>query len=97
MLRDGFLQQNAMSEVDATCPLEKQAGMLELLLEFYDHAGDALAKKVYFDKILAVSEREALLRLRDVPTEEFEKNRADLHASMQTSFDTLVKEEGGVL
>ena len=34
MLRDGFLQQNTTSEIDASCPLPKQHGMLSLLLEF---------------------------------------------------------------
>ena len=32
MIRDGFLQQNATSEIDASCPLAKQHGMLSLVL-----------------------------------------------------------------
>jgi V/A-type H+-transporting ATPase subunit A len=35
MVRDGFLQQNAMAEVDASCSLAKQQGMLRLLLDYH--------------------------------------------------------------
>jgi len=92
MLKDGFLQQNAMSDIDATCSLEKQAGMLELLLSFYDQARRALSKKVYLDKILQLSEREDLLRLRDLPEDEFGEKKQELTESLERSFGRLEKE-----
>jgi V/A-type H+-transporting ATPase subunit A len=59
MMRDGFLQQNAMSEVDASCSLAKQQAMLELMLDFHDRGAEALTRSVALDKLLAIPEREA--------------------------------------
>ena len=92
MLKDGFLQQNAMSEVDATCSLQKQAGMLELLLKFYTRSRAALQQKVYLDKILEMSEREDLLRLRDVPDSEFSEHRSELSRRLENRFDEMTQE-----
>jgi vacuolar-type H+-ATPase catalytic subunit A/Vma1 len=71
MVRDGYLSQNAMSEVDASCSLAKQQGMLELLLDYYARGSEALGKGAALDKLLAMPEREELARLREVPEGEF--------------------------
>jgi len=92
LLRDGFLQQNAMSDDDATCPLEKQAGMLETMLHFHDMAGNALEEKVYFDDILELPEREDLLRMRDVPSDRFADERERLVEQLKSSFAGLARE-----
>ncbi|HET6452080.1 MAG TPA: V-type ATP synthase subunit A, partial [Spirochaetia bacterium] len=91
MLRDGFLQQNATSEIDASCPLSKQHGMLALLLEFHELAGAALAAKVPLAKVLAVPERDDLARLREIPTDRFEAQAEELRARLRASFDKLRK------
>ena len=54
MLRDGFLQQNATSETDASCSLEKQHGMLTLFMAFHELAAAALQAKVPLDRILSL-------------------------------------------
>ena len=92
MLRDGFLQQNAMSEVDASCSLSKQYGMLGLVLEYYDRGTEALKKTVPLDRVLALPEREDLVRLREVPEDRFADETASLRSRMETSFATLEKE-----
>ncbi len=77
MMRDGYLSQNAMSEVDASCSLAKQQGMLGLLLDYYSQGAEALGKGAALDKLLAMPEREELGRLREVPEGEFaEASRA---------------------
>ena len=38
MIRQGFLQQNAMHEIDTYVPLEKQFKMMKLILDIYDRA-----------------------------------------------------------
>jgi len=92
MLRDGFLQQNAMSEIDAACSLEKQAGMLELLLSYYAAAREGLDKKVGLEDILAMPEREELLGLKEVPEENFTDRRAELAEKMEAGFARLKQE-----
>jgi V/A-type H+-transporting ATPase subunit A len=89
MLRDGFLQQNATSEIDASCPLSKQHGMLSLLLEFHELAGAALSAKVPLAKVLAVPEREELARLREIPSDRFEEGARAIGEKMRASFEAL--------
>ncbi len=92
MLRDGFLQQSAMSDVDASCPLEKQLSMMKLLLSYYDLCIDALEEGLPLDRVLAIPEREEVSRLRDIPASEFSTHEDDLAGRMKTSFENLKKE-----
>jgi len=94
MLRDGFLQQNATSDIDASCPLAKQHGMLTLLLEFHELAAAALQAKVPLARVLSVSEREELARLREIPAERFQTGAEAIRISMHASFEAL-REKGG--
>ena len=93
MLRDGFLQQNATSEVDASCSLSKQHGMLSLLLSFHDHAARALQDRIPLEKVLAVPEREELARLREIAAADFDTKGAEIGARLHASFLAL-KAEG---
>jgi len=92
MLREGFLQQNAVSETDATCSLEKQHGMLTLLLGFLDIATRALGDHVPLASILALPEREELARLREAPEADFPSVRADVEGRLTRAIDSLAKE-----
>ena len=93
MLRDGFLQQNATSEVDASCPLAKQHGMLSLLLEFHELAGVALQSKIPLARVLSVPEREELARLREIPADRFAAGAEAIRERMRVSFEAL-REKG---
>jgi V/A-type H+-transporting ATPase subunit A len=93
MLRDGFLQQNSTSEVDASCPLPKQHGMLTLLLEFHGLAAAALQAKVPLARVLAVPEREELARIREIPADQFAAGEEALRGRMRASFEAL-REKG---
>jgi V/A-type H+/Na+-transporting ATPase subunit A len=92
MLRDGFLQQNAMSEVDASCSLAKQFGMLTSVFDYYDRGREALKKTVPLQRVLDMPEREELVRLRDVPEDRFAAETAALGQRLQATFATLEKE-----
>ena len=94
MLRDSFLQQNATSEVDASCPLAKQHGMLSLLLEYHSLAVEALQEKVPLAGVLAVPEREELARLREISADGFEAGAEAIRKRMRASFEAL-REKGG--
>jgi V/A-type H+/Na+-transporting ATPase subunit A len=93
MLRDSFLQQNATSEVDASCGLEKQHGMLGLLLLFNELGAKALAGHASLAKVLAVPEREELARLREIPEKDFAARRGEIEGRLRASFAALRGEE----
>lgn len=44
LLREGFLQQNALDPVDSYAPVEKQIRMLETILHFHERARRVIAK-----------------------------------------------------
>ncbi len=44
LLRDGFLQQNALDEVDTYSTIEKQMRMLRIILDFQTRAARVIAK-----------------------------------------------------
>ena len=92
MLREGFLQQNAVSETDATCSLAKQNGMLTLLVAFYDMARDALGRHVALSAILALSEREEVARLREASEADFPRVSKDVGDRLRRAIESLVKE-----
>ncbi|UCC98719.1 MAG: V-type ATP synthase subunit A [Phycisphaerales bacterium] len=89
MLRDCFLQQNAMSEYDASCSVQKQFRMLEMLLAFYSKCVDALSKGCDLDEILALPVREKVSRLREVPEGQCEEQCEALNEELAASFEGL--------
>ena len=89
MFREGFLQQNAMSPVDATCSLAKQYGMLELMLDLYDKSCESLQQNRDLDEILAMPIREEVARLQDVPQEQFDTFRGELGKQLDEAFQQL--------
>lgn len=44
IIREDFLQQNAFSEYDFTCPLYKSIGMLRCILAFYNRGMKAITE-----------------------------------------------------
>ena len=93
MLRDGFLQQSAMSDVDATCPLAKQLGILELMTSFYDRCLEAIEKGIALDRVLALPLREDLSRLKDVAADQFDDVAEKLTTQMDEAFARLATKE----
>jgi V/A-type H+-transporting ATPase subunit A len=89
MLRDCFLQQNAMSEYDASCSVHKQHKMLEMLLAFYSKCADALSKGCELEDMLALPVREDISRLREVSEDRFNEHCESLEEVLAASFESL--------
>jgi len=51
IIREDFLQQNAFTEYDKTCPLQKSVSMLRCIVKFYNGAQRAIADSPADDKI----------------------------------------------
>jgi V/A-type H+/Na+-transporting ATPase subunit A len=71
MLREDFLQQNAFSEVDASCAIPKQLGLLEAHIRFYEQIQHSLKDGGSLDDILQMPLREELANLKNFSGEEF--------------------------
>ena len=73
LLREDFLQQNAFSDIDATCTPKKQLGLLESHIRFYESMQRSLDAGTTLDEILQMPLREELANLKNIPEEEFDK------------------------
>ncbi|MGR3310083.1 MAG: V-type ATP synthase subunit A [Candidatus Brocadiales bacterium] len=93
MIREGFLQQNAFSTVDAACSLQKQYGMLKAFLTFYVKCKEKIDKGVQVDTVLDLPIREDVSRLKEVPEEEFSAHIADLNKALEDVFANLEAEQ----
>ncbi|MCK4327165.1 MAG: V-type ATP synthase subunit A [Candidatus Diapherotrites archaeon] len=71
-IREDFLQQNAYHDVDSYCSLEKQYGMLGLILHFHGEATKAMASGAKIGKLTTLPIKEKIARMKY--DEEFIKN-----------------------
>jgi len=93
LVREVFLQQNAFSEVDASCSLAKSAGLLEALLGFYESCNTAIAQGVSLADVSHLSAREDIARLRDIPEEGFGAAQQDVVQKMRDQIAVLTAEK----
>jgi len=68
-IREDFLQQNAFHEVDTFASLEKQAKMLESILNLHAAASDALMEGTKIEPILKMDVRDKIARIKFEPEE----------------------------
>jgi V/A-type H+-transporting ATPase subunit A len=72
LVREGFLRQSAVHEIDASCPPKKALWMLRLLLHYSERTSQALTGGAPLKAILAAGLDERLLRLGEVPPRDIE-------------------------
>lgn len=74
LLREGFLQQNAMDKVDAFSTVQKQMGMLGLMLYFHERGQRIIRMGATISVIHALPVVNTLIRMKtEVPNENLEK------------------------
>ncbi|MEM4166081.1 MAG: V-type ATP synthase subunit A [Candidatus Bilamarchaeaceae archaeon] len=90
MLREDYLQQNAFSDVDARCSLQKQYKMLKTILRFEEKTMGALDFGVQLKKIQELPSKAKIGRMKEIP----ESNLAEFDKLMKEideQFDMLIK------
>jgi len=89
LIKEGFLQQNALDEVDTYCSMERQLKMLQLIILFHDRA-EAVIKQGA--PIVKIREMDVVLQLRrmkaKIGNDEVEK-LDDLREQLTKAFDKL--------
>jgi V/A-type H+/Na+-transporting ATPase subunit A len=74
LLREGFLQQNAMDNVDAYSTIQKQVRMMQLILHFHERALRIVKHGAPISMIHNLPAVDTLIRMKTaVPNEEMEK------------------------
>jgi V/A-type H+-transporting ATPase subunit A len=93
VIREDFLQQNAFHDVDTYCSASKQYKMLEVMLEFYDMATDAVSRGVAAKEIAELEVKDDIARLKYVPEEKVDEAIAEIRSKMKAQIEALVAKE----
>ncbi|MCQ2597431.1 MAG: V-type ATP synthase subunit A [Treponema sp.] len=90
MIKNGFLQQNAFDDVDKYCSTEKQIDILELIMDFYAKALEALKKGYALPKIIGMPVCNELVRIKyDYPNDKVSEIQK-VRTHMETQFSDLM-------
>ena len=89
VIKVGLLQQNAYSEVDSFCPLDKQFKMLKIVVDFYDKAKKFVEMNAALSEVLKGSVVSKLMRMKeDYKTA---KDLEELESEIEKHFEELEK------
>ena len=94
ILREDFLRQSAYDAIDAYTSMEKQRVMLETILYFGKRANEAVKAGVPTEKIIALKVKADISRMKEWKESEVAAHAKKIKSEIDSSFDTLVKEEG---
>jgi V/A-type H+-transporting ATPase subunit A len=94
MMREDFLQQNAFSDTDSYTSLEKQMGLMDMILYYGKVARNAIANGADLNKVITIPARDKIGRAKDVDQsiyrEEYDKIIKEIDEQI-----AKVVEEGG--
>lgn len=93
VIREDFLQQNALHEVDTYCSIDKQLEMFKIVLKFHDKCLEAVENGVPVDEITEVPVRGEIARLKNLPQEEFEDKAEEVDQQIDSQFKKLLEGE----
>ena len=92
MIREVFLQQSAFSDNDATCTLEKNFGLQQALIAYYDEGKRVLDNNIPLTRVQALPAREEISRLKEEPNDGFaSKVEATLQKMRQAMAELIAK------
>jgi V/A-type H+-transporting ATPase subunit A len=93
LLREGFLQQNALEDVDSYASIQKQIRMLELILRFYDRASPIIAKGCPIFVIHELPIVGDLVRMKtSISNEQVEQRTKDLNEALDEQMDQVMRD-----
>jgi len=91
MMREDFLQQFAFHEVDTHCPVEKQFGMLKLVLDFYRNSVEAARQGISVGEIKKLLIKETIAGMKRLSPEKFMKEREKFETQLKEQFEELMR------
>ncbi len=84
MLREDFLQQNAYSDVDARCELDKQYRMIKAIMRFSEKTNNALEMGTQLKRIQELKVIATIGRMKEIPDiKEFDKLDKEINESFE--------------
>lgn len=90
-IREDFLHQDSFHEVDTYTPLSKQYLMMQIILDYYDGAAEALQKGININELVALPVREAIGRIKYVQPDGISEEYNRIKYQLDTEIDGLIK------
>ncbi|MCK9198041.1 MAG: V-type ATP synthase subunit A [Bacilli bacterium] len=90
-IREDYLHQIAFHDVDTFTSLNKQYGMLNLILTWYKLGQEALNNNVGFQQITKMKVIENIGRLKYVPEKDFDNQFKAVHEELAKEYQELAK------
>jgi V/A-type H+-transporting ATPase subunit A len=94
MLREDFLQQNAFSDTDSYTSLEKQMGLMDIILYYGKVALAAINKDASLDKVISIPARDKIGRAKDIDQSVYKEEYDKILKEIDEQIAKIV-EEGG--
>jgi V/A-type H+-transporting ATPase subunit A len=89
MVRDIILQQNAYSDADAFSSLEKTGGLVDAVVTFYEEARKILDKGISLARLLELTVREDIARLRELHPDQFTEGKTQVMEQMKNTLANM--------
>lgn len=96
MVREDFLQQNAMSDTDSYCSADKQYALLGLIMEYYTTARGAIESGADMNKIFDIDARHRIGRGKDVPQDTYVSEFEEISQQMRDEIAKIASDRGAL-
>jgi V/A-type H+-transporting ATPase subunit A len=92
MIKEDFLTQSALHEIDTYSPIGKTYRMLKLIIEFSKKMTEAVEMGVHVRRILELSVLDNLARMKISPWDSYNETMDTIEKKMEGEFQTLFQE-----
>ncbi len=93
VIREDYLQQNAMHEVDTYCSPKKQLEMFDIALKFYDETVGAVEEGASVEEVTRIPIRGKIARMKRFPEEKFEEEAEKIKESIENQVEKVLSGE----
>lgn len=92
MIREDYLHQNAFHNIDTYTSIDKQYGMLDLIVSWYEHANSALSRGVEYRQMENLAVNERIGHIKYVGEDKFKEEAKALKHDLIAAFSELKEE-----
>ncbi len=99
MIKEDFLTQSALHEIDTFCPIEKTYRMLRIIIRFAEKMAEAVSMGAQVRRILEFSVLDNIARMKIAPWDEYEKTMDAIERKIELEYQSLFQElsESGIV
>ncbi len=92
IIKEDFLTQSALHEIDTYCPIQKTYRMLKVIVTFAHKMIDAVKQDAQVRRILEFSVLDNIARMKIAPWDNYEKTMDSIEKKMNKEFEIILRE-----